>query len=78
MDLKAHKQTIGAFLVSIGALTQKQVNDVLIRQKEGDTRLFGEIAISLQYFDDYAIRRYIDYVELIRQADKSPPTPQPY
>ena len=66
MDLQAHRKPIGEFLVSIGALTQTQVDSVLLLQKKGDTRIFGEIAIDLHYFDDYAIKRYIDYVELMR------------
>jgi hypothetical protein len=69
MDLTAHKQLIGSFLSSIGALTQQQVDIVLKAQQQGDTRLFGEIAIELNYFDDYAIRRYVDYVELMRKAN---------
>lgn len=35
---------IGDNLVKIGAMTKEQVDDVLQRQKDGDTRLFGEIA----------------------------------
>jgi len=38
-------ERIGDNLVKIGAMTKDQVNDVLLRQKDGDTRLFGEIAI---------------------------------
>jgi hypothetical protein len=52
---------IGEFLVQIGAIKQYQVDDVLRLQKEGDTRLFGEIAIELGYIDDEAIKKYLEY-----------------
>ncbi len=34
--------------------------DVLKRQKEGDNRLFGEIAIELQYIDDDVLSAYLE------------------
>ena len=52
---------IGEFLVQIGAIKQYKVDDVLRLQKEGDTRLFGEIAIELGYINDEAIKKYLDY-----------------
>jgi hypothetical protein len=52
---------IGEFLVQIGAIKQYQVDDVLRLQKEGDTRLFGEIAIELGYINDEAIKKYLEY-----------------
>ena len=52
---------IGEFLVQIGAIKQYQVDDVLRLQKDGDTRLFGEIAIELGYIDDEAIKKYVEY-----------------
>jgi hypothetical protein len=52
---------IGEFLVQIGAIKQYQVDDVLRLQKEGDSRLFGEIAIELGYIDDEAIKKYLEY-----------------
>ena len=51
---------IGDNLVKIGAMTQNQVNDVLQRQKDGDSRLFGEIAIELEYIDDDVIVAYLE------------------
>ncbi len=51
---------IGDNLVKIGAMTQEQVEDVLQRQKNGDTRLFGEIAIELEYIDDEVIAEYLE------------------
>ncbi len=51
---------IGDNLVKIGAMTQEQVDDVLQRQKDGDSRLFGEIAIELEYIDDEVIAEYLE------------------
>ena len=52
-------EKIGEALVRIGAMKSHQVEDVLLRQKGGDHRLFGEIAIELGYIDDQAIRKYL-------------------
>ncbi len=51
---------IGDFLVQIGAMKESQVKDVLRVQKQGDARLFGEIAIELGYIDDTALKRYVE------------------
>jgi hypothetical protein len=51
---------IGGFLVSIGAIKDWQIKDVLLAQRRGDSRMFGEIAISLGYIDDAALKRYVD------------------
>jgi hypothetical protein len=53
-------ERIGEALVRIGAMKSFQVEDVLRLQKNGDTRLFGEIAIELGYIDDKAIKRYLE------------------
>ena len=37
-----------------------QVEDVLLAQRSGDTRIFGELAISLGYVDDTALKRYVE------------------
>ncbi len=52
---------IGEFLVQIGAMQQYQVDDVLRVQQNGDSRMFGEIAIELGYINDAAIKKYLDY-----------------
>jgi hypothetical protein len=59
---------IGEFLVSIGAMAKDQVEDVLLRQRRGDTRIFGEIAIELGYLNDDAIKRYVDYLEAQKEG----------
>ena len=51
---------IGGALVSIGAMKAWQVEDVLLAQRKGDARLFGEIAIALGYIDDAALQRYVE------------------
>ncbi len=53
-------ERIGEALVRIGAMKSFQVDDVLRLQKNGDKRLFGEIAIELGYIDDRAIKRYLE------------------
>jgi len=55
------EEKIGAFLVQIGVMKPYEVDDVLRVQKEGDARLFGEIAIELGYIDDEAIKGYIEF-----------------
>jgi hypothetical protein len=41
---------------------------VLLRQRRGDTRIFGEIAIELGYLNDDAIKRYVDYLEAQKEG----------
>ncbi|HUI69947.1 MAG TPA: hypothetical protein VL354_05470 [Spirochaetia bacterium] len=62
-------EKIGEFLVKIGAMKQWQVEDILIVQKSGDTRMFGELAIAFGYIDDKALR---SYVESRQQSEKTP------
>jgi hypothetical protein len=55
-------QKIGDFLVSIGAINELQVEEVIaIQRDEEEPRMFGEIAISLGYINDEALRRYIEH-----------------
>jgi hypothetical protein len=56
-------QRIGESLMTIGAITREQVDHVLRIQAEGDSRIFGEIALDLGYVDDEAIKRYVDHLE---------------
>ena len=56
------RNRIGEFLVKVGAMTTEQVDHVLRLQREGDSRLFGDIALSLHYLNDDAIKRYSDYL----------------
>ena len=53
-------EKIGEALVRIGAMKSYQVEDVLRLQKNGDQRLFGEIAIEMGYIDDTAIKKYLE------------------
>jgi hypothetical protein len=58
---------IGEFLVNIGAMTQEQVDRVLKLQAGGDKRIFGEIALELQYLNDNAIKRYVDHLDKFKK-----------
>lgn len=54
-------QRIGDFLVTIGAMNEQQVEEVLRIQREAEEpRMFGEIAIELGYIDDAALRKYVE------------------
>jgi hypothetical protein len=63
---------IGDFLIRIEAMTKDQVEDVLLRQRGGDRRIFGEIAIELRYLNDDAIKRYVDYLERQKEIAENP------
>ena len=53
---------MGEYLVSIGDLTEKQVDEVARMQKEGDARKFGEIAVSQGFMEDGSIKRFNEYI----------------
>jgi len=53
-------EKIGEFLVRIGAMQPWQVDDVLLAQRSGDGRTFGELAIDLGYINDNAIKLYVE------------------
>jgi hypothetical protein len=54
---------IGEFLITISAMTREQVDHVLRLQAQGDSRIFGEIALELHYLNDDAIKRYVEHME---------------
>ena len=51
------KVRLGEALVRRGAMTEEQVRQVLVKQREqsGVDRLFGEIAVELRYVDPETI-----------------------
>ena len=51
---------IGDGLVRMGEMTEKQVGTVLKMQDEGDERLFGEIAVDLDFIDVGSVIRYME------------------
>lgn len=51
---------IGDGMVKLGEMTSEQVIEVLQRQKDGDSRLFGEIAVDLDYIDIGSVIRYLE------------------
>ena len=62
IELKMSER-IGETLVRIGAIKPHQVDDICRVQKEGDSRLFGEIAIEYGYINDEVLRKYIEAKE---------------
>jgi hypothetical protein len=52
-------ERIGDGLVRIEAMTEEQRDKVLKMQNDGDLRMFGEIAIDLEYIDDKAILAFL-------------------
>ena len=63
-------ERIGETLIRIGAIKPYQVDDILLAQKDGDTRLFGEIAIDLGYINDDVLRKYIEAEEELKKLNK--------
>ncbi len=55
---------IGDGMVKLGEMTSEQVIEVLQRQKDGDSRLFGEIAVDLDYIDIGSVIRYLEQSEV--------------
>lgn len=52
-------EKIGEFLVRIGMMKSYQMEEVLLTQKAGDKRLFGEIAIELGYINDEILQKHV-------------------
>ena len=53
-------ERIGDGLVRIGAMSAEQRDKVLQMQTDGDERMFGEIAIDLEFIDDNAILKFLE------------------
>ncbi len=66
-------EKIGDFLVRIGVMQPWQLEDVLLAQRSGDARLFGEIAIELGYIEDAALQLYIESRGRQSQRTRSEP-----
>lgn len=60
----AIEEKIGEGLVRVGEMTHDQVETVLTKQRRGDNRLFGEIAIDLGYVK---VNSLIDYLREIEE-----------
>lgn len=56
-------ERIGEFLVRIKAMTPDQVREVLEKQKAGDPRRFGEIAVGLGFVQGAAIKSYVEFLQ---------------
>lgn len=59
-DKESFQERIGDGLVRIGAITKVQCDHVLQLQKDGDKRLFGEIALALGYVDFHSLMNYLN------------------
>jgi hypothetical protein len=53
-------ERIGEFLLRIGEIQRRQVDEVLRAQKAGDDRLFGNIAIECGYINAEAIGTFVE------------------
>ena len=51
---------IGDGLVKLGEMTEEQVQSVLKIQNDGDKRLFGEIAVDMDFIDIGSVIRYME------------------
>ena len=51
---------IGEGLVRMGEMTEEQVQKVLEAQQNGDGRLFGEIAVDMDFIDVGSVIRYME------------------
>jgi hypothetical protein len=71
MTTQNGREKIGEFLVKIGAMKQWQVEDILVVQQSGDTRMFGELAIAFGYIDDKALMTYVESKQPARAAQAS-------
>jgi hypothetical protein len=72
-DHNSAKEKIGDFLAKIGAMKPWQVEDILIVQQSGDTRIFGELAIAFGYIDDRAVRQYAESQRVQKQEASTLP-----
>ena len=53
-------ERIGDGLVRIGAMKVEERDKVIQMQDDGDERMFGEIAINLEYINDEAILKFLE------------------
>ncbi len=58
-DANLPKERIGGFLMRIGAITEKQRDEILDVQKKNPKKMFGEIAIELGYINKDSINQYL-------------------
>lgn len=61
-DSGTSKERLGEALVRRGAMTEEQVKQVLMRQRQqsGMDKLFGEIAVELEFVDSQTIEDILD------------------
>ncbi|OHD14889.1 MAG: hypothetical protein A2Z96_07255 [Spirochaetes bacterium GWB1_48_6] len=60
METKAtYQELIGQGLVRIGTITQKQSDEIIADQQNGDKRLFGEIALAKGFISFETLIKYL-------------------
>lgn len=52
-------ERLGDYMISTGAMTQSQVDEVARAKTAGDTRHFGEIAVSLGFIKPADVEKYL-------------------
>jgi hypothetical protein len=52
-------EKIGEFLVRIGAMTEKQCEEIILIQQSGDKRYFGEIAVEKGFVNKDILKKYL-------------------
>jgi hypothetical protein len=57
-------ERIGESLLRYGAIGQRKVKIILLRQECGDSRYFGEIAVALHYISENTLKTYLHIREL--------------
>ena len=60
LEVICDENMIGCRLVKMNVMTQSQVDAVLEKQKNGDTRLFGEIAIEMGFINEDALQKFLE------------------
>ncbi len=56
-------ERIGEFFVQNGMMDTRQVEIVIQKQRAGDKRVFGVIALKLGYITEDALKVYVDHLE---------------
>ncbi len=56
-------ERIGEFFVQNGMMDTHQVEVVIQKQRAGDKRVFGVIALKLGYITEDALKVYVDHLE---------------
>lgn len=65
MDIKIIPgEKIGQTLLRYEVLSERHLKNILIRQKHGDSRKFGQIAVALKYLKPNIMSRYLRSISI--------------